>query len=160
MKAKQKRQKLHQFFNITKHSNPSQNIPTHHKTKQKHSILSKTKTNPIPSPHKEACLAYIPKLHSLPCWPPPNTKSLPTFVFRVVLLLLTAELISVLVTTATTNTNKDKGVCHTVALPFDIKKYLKAKEEELWKLKYFTMPKYNLQKNPLKETQNPSRYLS
>jgi hypothetical protein len=32
-----------------------------------------------------------------------------------------------------------------------IKKYLKAKEE-LWKLKYFTMQKYNLQKNPLKET--------
>jgi hypothetical protein len=32
-----------------------------------------------------------------------------------------------------------------------IKKYLKAKEE-LWKLKYFTMHKYNLQKNPLKET--------
>jgi hypothetical protein len=23
---------------------------------------------------------------------------------------------------------------------------------ELWKLKYFTMQKYNLQKNPLKET--------
>jgi hypothetical protein len=34
-----------------------------------------------------------------------------------------------------------------------IKKYLKAKEEELWKLKYFTMQKYNLQNNPLKETQ-------
>jgi hypothetical protein len=33
-----------------------------------------------------------------------------------------------------------------------IKKYLKAKEEELWKLKYFTMQKHNLQKNPLKET--------
>jgi len=33
-----------------------------------------------------------------------------------------------------------------------IKKYLKAKEEELWKLKYFTMQKYNLQENPLKET--------
>jgi hypothetical protein len=32
-----------------------------------------------------------------------------------------------------------------------IKKYLKAKEE-LWKLKYFTMQKYNLQKNPLKQT--------
>jgi hypothetical protein len=31
------------------------------------------------------------------------------------------------------------------------KKYLKAKEE-LWKLKYFTMQKYKLQKNPLKET--------
>jgi hypothetical protein len=30
-----------------------------------------------------------------------------------------------------------------------IKKYLRAKEE-LWKLKYFTMQKYNLQKGPLK----------
>jgi hypothetical protein len=32
-----------------------------------------------------------------------------------------------------------------------ILKYLKAKEE-LWKLKYFTMQKYNLWKDPLKET--------
>jgi len=32
-----------------------------------------------------------------------------------------------------------------------IKTYLKAKEE-LWKLKYFTMQKYNLHKNTLKET--------
>jgi hypothetical protein len=32
-----------------------------------------------------------------------------------------------------------------------IKKYFKAKEE-LCKFKYFTMQKYNLQKNPLKET--------
>jgi hypothetical protein len=31
-----------------------------------------------------------------------------------------------------------------------IKFYLKAKEE-LWKHKYFTMQKYNLQKNPLKK---------
>jgi hypothetical protein len=31
-----------------------------------------------------------------------------------------------------------------VALPFALKKYLKAKEE-LWKLKYFTMQKYNLE---------------
>ncbi len=47
---------------------------------------------------------------------------------------------------------KDKqGVCRTVALLIYIKKYLKAKEE-LWKFKYFTMQKYNLQKNPLKET--------
>jgi hypothetical protein len=40
-----------------------------------------------------------------------------------------------------------------------IEKYLKAKEQ-LWKLKYFTMQKYNLQKkNPLKkETKIPSRY--
>jgi hypothetical protein len=39
-----------------------------------------------------------------------------------------------------------------VALPFTSKNYLKAKEEELWKLKYCTMQKYNLQKNPLQET--------
>jgi hypothetical protein len=32
-----------------------------------------------------------------------------------------------------------------------IKRYLKAKEK-LWKLKYFTMQKYNLHKNPLKQT--------
>jgi hypothetical protein len=38
---------------------------------------------------------------------------------------------------------ENKGCVTTVALP---KKYLKAKEEELWKLKYFTMQKYNLQK--------------
>jgi hypothetical protein len=37
-----------------------------------------------------------------------------------------------------------QGVSHTMALPFTIKKYLKAKEE-LWKLKYITMQKYNLQ---------------
>jgi hypothetical protein len=34
-----------------------------------------------------------------------------------------------------------------------IKKHLKAKEE-LWKFKYFTMQKYNLQKNPVKETKS------
>jgi hypothetical protein len=38
-----------------------------------------------------------------------------------------------------------------------IKKYLKAKEEELRKFKYFNMQKYNLHKNTLKENQNPSR---
>jgi hypothetical protein len=37
-------------------------------------------------------------------------------------------------------------VCHPLALPFTVKRYLKAKEE-LWKLKYFTMQEYNLQKN-------------
>jgi hypothetical protein len=38
-----------------------------------------------------------------------------------------------------------------MALPFTFKNIFKA-EEELWKFKYFTMQKYNLQKNPLKET--------
>jgi hypothetical protein len=33
----------------------------------------------------------------------------------------------------------------------ETQKLFKAKEE-LWKLKYFTMQKYNLQKNPLKQT--------
>jgi hypothetical protein len=40
---------------------------------------------------------------------------------------------------------EERGVYHTLALPFALKKYLKAKEES-WKLKYFTMQKYNLQK--------------
>jgi hypothetical protein len=45
---------------------------------------------------------------------------------------------------------KTQGVCQTVALPFTLKKYLKAKEEEeLWKSKYFTVAKYNLPKKLL-----------
>jgi hypothetical protein len=42
-----------------------------------------------------------------------------------------------------------------VALPFTLKKILRPKEE-LCKLKYFTMPKYNLQKNPLNK--NPKSF--
>jgi hypothetical protein len=50
-----------------------------------------------------------------------------------------------------------RGVSHC-GLPIHIKKYLNA-EEELWKFKYFTMQIiYNLQINPLKRNQNPSRY--
>jgi len=45
---------------------------------------------------------------------------------------------------------KTRGVSHR-GLAIYIKKYLKAKEE-LPKLKYFTMQKYNLQKNSLKKT--------
>jgi hypothetical protein len=48
-------------------------------------------------------------------------------------------------------------VSHCGLAGYYIKKYLKAKEE-LWKLKYFTMQKYNLQTNPSKRNQNPSRY--
>jgi hypothetical protein len=41
---------------------------------------------------------------------------------------------------------RGRGACHTAALPFTLmKKYLKAKEE-LRKLKYFTMQKYNSKK--------------
>jgi hypothetical protein len=39
-----------------------------------------------------------------------------------------------------------QGVFHTVALPFTLKSVLRQKKEELWKLKYFTMQKHNLQK--------------
>jgi len=46
----------------------------------------------------------------------------------------------------------NKRVCHTFGLAiYIIKKYLKAKEES-WKFKYFTMQKYNLQRNPPRET--------
>ncbi len=51
---------------------------------------------------------------------------------------------------ALTTTTTSRGVSH-YGLAIYIKKYLKAKEG-LWKLKYFTMQKHNLQKTPLKET--------
>jgi hypothetical protein len=44
----------------------------------------------------------------------------------------------------------NKGMCHAVALPFTFKKYLTAKED-IWKLNYFTMQKYNLQKKILQK---------
>jgi hypothetical protein len=40
----------------------------------------------------------------------------------------------------------EQGVCHTMALPFTLKTYYLKAKEELWKLKYFTTQKYNLQK--------------
>jgi hypothetical protein len=46
---------------------------------------------------------------------------------------------------------KQQGSVSHSGLAIYIKKYLKAKEE-LQKLEYFAMQKYNLQKNPLKET--------
>jgi hypothetical protein len=49
-------------------------------------------------------------------------------------------------------TNIQQGVCHTMALPFTLKSILIRQKEDLWKFKYFTMQKYNLQKNPFKET--------
>jgi hypothetical protein len=45
-----------------------------------------------------------------------------------------------------------------MALPFTLKSILRQKREELWKLKYFTKQKYNLQKNPRKETKILQRY--
>jgi hypothetical protein len=48
-------------------------------------------------------------------------------------------------------TDKQTRGVSQYGLAIYIKKYSKAKEE-LWKLKYFTMQRYNLQKNPLKET--------
>jgi hypothetical protein len=46
---------------------------------------------------------------------------------------------------------REQGICHTIALPFTLKSVFKAKEV-LWKFKYFTMQKHNLQKHPPKET--------
>jgi hypothetical protein len=51
-----------------------------------------------------------------------------------------------------------RGVSHG-GLAIYIKKYLKAKRRIMAKLKYFSMPKYNLQKSSKNETKkNPSRY--
>jgi hypothetical protein len=43
-----------------------------------------------------------------------------------------------------------------MALPFTLKSTLRQKEE-LWKLNYFTMKKYNLHKKSSKINQNPLR---
>jgi len=43
-------------------------------------------------------------------------------------------------------TNIQQGACPHYGLAIYIKKYLKKAKEELWKFKYFTMQKYNLQK--------------
>jgi len=50
-----------------------------------------------------------------------------------------------------------KGGVSSFGLVIYNKMYLKAKEE-LWKFKYFTMQKYNLQKKSSKGNQSPSRY--
>jgi hypothetical protein len=51
------------------------------------------------------------------------------------------------------------GVSHC-GLAIYMKKYLKAKEEELWKLKYFIIAKiYLIVKKSSKGNQNPSRYI-
>jgi hypothetical protein len=49
---------------------------------------------------------------------------------------------------------EEQGVCHSVALPFTLKIYLKAKEE-LWKLKYFTMQKYTFTLRSVLSLNNP-----
>jgi hypothetical protein len=54
-----------------------------------------------------------------------------------------------------------QAVCHTLALPFTLKKYLKAKNNNNNYESSNISPckNYNLQKKiPLKETQNPLRY--
>ncbi len=62
-----------------------------------------------------------------------------------------------------TTTTRTRGVSHC-GLAIYIKKYLKKAKEELSKLKYFTMQKYNLPKNKnkilSKKPKNPSRYLN
>jgi hypothetical protein len=55
------------------------------------------------------------------------------------------------------NQHPTRAVSH-YGLAIYIKKYLKKAKEELWKFKYFTMQKYNLQKKSSKRNQNPSRY--
>jgi hypothetical protein len=49
--------------------------------------------------------------------------------------------------------HQKQGVCHTMALAFTLKKSIFMAKEELCKFKYFfTMQKYIVQRNPLKET--------
>jgi hypothetical protein len=50
-----------------------------------------------------------------------------------------------------------QGVCHPYGLAIHIIKYLKAKEEELWKLKIFHHANIKSSKKVLKSSKNPSR---
>jgi hypothetical protein len=45
-----------------------------------------------------------------------------------------------------------RGVSHCGQLAIYMKNLKFKAKEELWKFKYFSMQKYNLRKNPLKET--------
>jgi hypothetical protein len=62
--------------------------------------------------------------------------------------ILRSSYITSLIDLPAPTSTKTRGVSHTLGLAIYIKKYLRAREE-LWKLKYFTMQKYNLQINPL-----------
>jgi hypothetical protein len=64
------------------------------------------------------------------------------FIFWNILQVVNEQIC--LVRSPPSDYGKTRGVSHC-GLAIYIKKYLKAKEE-LWKLKYFTMQKYNLQK--------------
>ncbi len=55
---------------------------------------------------------------------------------------------------------EQRGVSHCALVAIYIKRYYLKAKEELYKLKYFIMQKYNLQKkNPSKRNQNASRYI-
>jgi hypothetical protein len=56
------------------------------------------------------------------------------------------------------NCIKTRGVSHYGLAIYIFKNISLRQKKELWKLKYFTMPKYNLQKNSSKRNQNPSKY--
>jgi hypothetical protein len=53
---------------------------------------------------------------------------------------------------------KTRGVSHTVALLFTLLKSMLRQKKNYGNSKYFTMQICNLQNNPLKQSQNPSRY--
>jgi hypothetical protein len=56
--------------------------------------------------------------------------------------------------------NNNKGCVTLVPLPFTLKSIVRRqKKKELWKLKYLTMQKYNLQKKSSKRNQKPSKIL-
>ncbi len=54
---------------------------------------------------------------------------------------------------------KKQGGVSCCGLAIYIKKYLKAKEEELWKHNYITMQNYNLQKKPKKKKKKKTKIL-
>jgi hypothetical protein len=86
--------------------------------------------------------AFTLLFHHIPVWPHLSPSNVTNLTFQLSTMLYQVK--------------QTLGVWHC-GLVIYIKNYLKA-NEELWRLKYFTVQKYNLQNNPLKENQNPSRY--
>jgi hypothetical protein len=80
-------------------------------------------------------LAYIPKLHSLPSWPGLLLTQNPSQLSCGVVIVNSRTYFCF--GDCHNQHQQGQGVCHTVVFAIDIKKYLKAKEEEIMETQIF-----------------------
>jgi hypothetical protein len=101
------------------------------------------------NPKRQLCSIYI-LVFTIP-YGSPHTSLIPKLQVASRVWLIHSPTLAASRTTIRSHYKRMWFLSHH-GLAIYIKMYLKAKEE-LWKLKYFTMQKYNLQNNPLNETQ-------